>query len=284
MAPSHNIVEIGSTAALDQIIKNLAKDQLLVLDFHAVWCGPCHAIAPVFQQLADKFPHVKFAKIDVDAQQELAQRYRISAMPTFKFIKNGTPVDELRGASPPQLQAKVAQHAGSPPAPKPKPAPVVPTGPVEVSLHHLVKADGLKGLGEAADHPLSSIIGPNSGPKGNSYVESATDPKLLLVIPFSKPVQQINAVTFFAVVADYQAPKTVKLFANPSASLDLASADSTPATHELSLSSADIRGNRIELPSAKFKNVSTVAVYIQDNQEGEETTRLDSVEFFGIEN
>lgn len=101
---------------------------------------------------------------------------------------------------------------------------------------------------------------------------------------FSKPVKQINAVTFFAVVADYQAPKTVKLFANPPSSLDLASADSTPATHELSLSSADIRGNRIELPSAKFKDVSTVAVYIKDNQEGEETTRVDSVEFFGIEN
>jgi len=74
MAPG--ITEISSTAGMylfvtesrssadapefDGIVRSLAPNQLLVIDFHAVWCGPCHAIAPVFANLANQYKHVKF--------------------------------------------------------------------------------------------------------------------------------------------------------------------------------------------------------------------------------
>jgi thiol-disulfide isomerase/thioredoxin len=80
-----------------------------------VWCGPCHAIAPVLEQLSNKvscamlligkssliqFTQVKFVKIDVDKQAQLAQRFQVRAMPTFKFLKGGKEVAEVRPISP----------------------------------------------------------------------------------------------------------------------------------------------------------------------------------------
>ncbi|WOO85169.1 Peptide-N(4)-(N-acetyl-beta-glucosaminyl)asparagine amidase [Vanrija pseudolonga] len=107
--------EIQSTAEFDGIVKALGATQLLVIDFHAVWCGPCKFIAPVIEKLAEKYDEVKFVKIDVDKQRELAQRYKVSAMPTFKFLKGGVVVDELRGADARKLAALVQQHSGRDP-------------------------------------------------------------------------------------------------------------------------------------------------------------------------
>jgi thioredoxin len=168
----------------DQLVSSLGPQQLLVIDFHAVWCGPCHAIAPIYAQLANQYAHVKFAKIDVDQQQQLAARFKVSAMPTFKFLKGGREIAELRGASPPQLTALVKQHAGSPAAAKPA-APAEPLAPLEGSLLSHVASTGLSCLGENKDHPLSSIIGPNAGPKGRSYLESDVDPELLISMQVS---------------------------------------------------------------------------------------------------
>ncbi|KAL1410348.1 hypothetical protein Q8F55_004356 [Vanrija albida] len=100
--------EIQSTAEFDGIVKALGATQLLVIDFHAVWCGPCKFIAPVIEKLAAK-------KIDVDKQRELAQRYNVSAMPTFKLLKGGVVVDELRGADARKLATLVHQHASRDP-------------------------------------------------------------------------------------------------------------------------------------------------------------------------
>ena len=62
--------------------------ELIVLDFWATWCGPCRMLAPVIEALAEEFPNVKFGKINVDEEQELAANFRIQSIPTLVFIKD----------------------------------------------------------------------------------------------------------------------------------------------------------------------------------------------------
>lgn len=71
----------------------------LVIDFWADWCGPCKTMAPVFESLAAEFePHVRFAKVDTDAERQLAEYFRISTIPTLSFIHNRREVARVAGA------------------------------------------------------------------------------------------------------------------------------------------------------------------------------------------
>lgn len=75
------------------------SDLPLVIDFWANWCGPCKTMAPVFESLAAEFePHVRFAKVDTDAERELAEYFRISTIPTLSFIHHRQEVARVAGA------------------------------------------------------------------------------------------------------------------------------------------------------------------------------------------
>jgi len=87
-----------------------AGDKLVVVDFTAVWCGPCQRIAPLFAALADENPDAVFVKVDVDENEDVAQECQVSAMPTFKFFKNKKEVDEMVGADPDKLKKMVAAN------------------------------------------------------------------------------------------------------------------------------------------------------------------------------
>ncbi|KAL8293661.1 hypothetical protein RQP46_000362 [Phenoliferia psychrophenolica] len=80
------------------------------------------AIAPKYTALATQYQHVKFLRVDVDAQKAIAHKYQISAMPTFLAIKSGQVVDTLKGADPAGLTRLVAQNAGPNPPIAPLPA------------------------------------------------------------------------------------------------------------------------------------------------------------------
>ncbi len=77
---------------------------VVVLDFWAPWCAPCRMIAPIFEELAEKDfagnAQVKFGKVNVDEQQELAARFKIRGIPTIKVFKGGREVDQFVGAAP----------------------------------------------------------------------------------------------------------------------------------------------------------------------------------------
>ncbi|KYN19855.1 Thioredoxin-2, partial [Trachymyrmex cornetzi] len=66
-----------------------AGNNLVVIDFFAVWCGPCKMIGPLIEELSKEMLDVVFLKVDVDECEDIAAEYEISSMPTFVFIKEG---------------------------------------------------------------------------------------------------------------------------------------------------------------------------------------------------
>jgi len=107
-----SITHITSLSQLDGILSS-SNDKLTVIDFHATWCGPCHAIAPTYESFSKEYKNVNFLKCDVDAAREVASRYSISAMPTFIFLKGSTKVDQVRGANKAGIEAALRKHSSS---------------------------------------------------------------------------------------------------------------------------------------------------------------------------
>jgi len=72
--------------------------KLVVVDFYAEWCMPCLMLAPIIDDLADEIKEVKFVKINIDENQELASKYSVSSIPCLVIFKDGEEVDRLVGA------------------------------------------------------------------------------------------------------------------------------------------------------------------------------------------
>jgi thioredoxin 1 len=85
---------------------------LALVDFWATWCGPCHMVAPIMEQIAGEYDgKVKVTKMDVDANQRTAMRFNVRSIPSILFFKDGRHVDTLVGAYPkPVFDQKIKQH------------------------------------------------------------------------------------------------------------------------------------------------------------------------------
>ena len=92
------MAKIASNTNFDEL---LGDDKLVIVDFWAVWCGPCRMLSPLLdeveEEMADK---ITVVKVNVDDADEIAMRFRIMNIPTLLFFKNGQLVDKTVGAMP----------------------------------------------------------------------------------------------------------------------------------------------------------------------------------------
>ncbi|MDI2129198.1 thioredoxin [Yinghuangia seranimata] len=84
----------------DNFDEVVSGDGLTVIDFWAAWCGPCRQFAPTFERVSEHTPDVVFAKVDTEAQPELAAAFSISSIPTIMLVRDNVMVYAQPGALP----------------------------------------------------------------------------------------------------------------------------------------------------------------------------------------
>ena len=84
---------------IDNFEEEILKADTVLVDFWAEWCGPCHAVSPVLEKIAEE-RSIKLAKIDIDDQIELADKYGVMSIPTIMLFENGVPANSVVGAQP----------------------------------------------------------------------------------------------------------------------------------------------------------------------------------------
>ena len=79
----------------------LESDLPVLVDFFATWCGPCRVLSPVVEEIAaERAGSLKVCKIDIDAANDIAAKYRIMSVPTLMLFKNGSVLDQFVGVRP----------------------------------------------------------------------------------------------------------------------------------------------------------------------------------------
>lgn len=109
---AEGVVELTSASWAQEVEQS---GGLVMVDFWAVWCGPCRMVAPTVEELAKEYSgKVKVGKLNTDENPDVASKYKIMGIPTLMFFKDGQKVDQIVGAVPkPQLKAKIDALLGS---------------------------------------------------------------------------------------------------------------------------------------------------------------------------
>nr|POE63618.1 thioredoxin-like protein 1 [Quercus suber] len=305
-------VQITSAQQFTQVLNS---SRIVVTDFYADWCGPCKAIAPVYEQLSQQLSRpgvITFVKVNTDHQKDITQTYNITAMPTFMIFKAGRETKRIRGADPKALNEAVkqlAQEAGKADtegagsgagssgsnwlgAGTPRNYSDV-TESVDVLGLDFLNLDSEAGDKRAIfDAGKPSSLGAkgkaNEGKK--DWIESDTDEQLMLYIPFQATLKlhSLHVTSFTREGEDDEAsarPKTLKFYTNRSHVVGFDEADDVPSVQEIEIQEGDWDAKtstaKVELRFVKFQNISSLVIFVVDCGGDGEKTRIDRLRLFG---
>ena len=89
------VIEVTSSNFNEEVINSSVP---VLIDFYADWCGPCKILSPIVEEVSSQYEDVKFVKIDIDSNQDIANDYMITSIPTLVYIKNGEEQNRVLGA------------------------------------------------------------------------------------------------------------------------------------------------------------------------------------------
>lgn len=92
-----SVIDIKTADFETEVLKS---DKTVLVDFWAVWCGPCRMLSPVVDQVAEENPDIKVCKVNVDEEQQLAIKYGVMSIPTLLVFKGGELVNQSVGVIP----------------------------------------------------------------------------------------------------------------------------------------------------------------------------------------
>lgn len=176
---------------------NANGSKLVVVDFSATWCGPCRRVAPLYDELSNKYDRAIFLKVDVDKCQETAANQGVSAMPTFILYRNKVKVARVQGADIATVEAKIKQLYDA--------ACSAASGedcgvPGQIDLGSFIMKNQCEALNDADDHPLSALL------ENQGYIESDCDQQLILSLTFTQSVKVHSikvSILYFQCIALY---------------------------------------------------------------------------------
>ena len=104
---AESVVELS-----DREFDDFTKEEIVLVDFYADWCMPCVMMEPVIEELSRKFKDkIKFGRINVDDNQELAKKFRIMSIPNFVLLKEGEVIEQFVGSRPiEEFEEKLKKH------------------------------------------------------------------------------------------------------------------------------------------------------------------------------
>lgn len=282
----------------------LKNKPLLIIDFYADWCGPCKAISPVFERLAEKHKAssttVVFAKVNVDVARDVSSQCGISAMPTFQFWSGGTKKDEIRGADPSGLTRKIESFvasavkssltsgtklggAGSESRGTFQGSTPVSSGQ-EGSLRSLIDVEKSHVLNATPTSSIKTLLRPSFA---GATVDSLNGPKILLYIALTQPVNVKSIKVSVPIKYRESAPSRIHIGTNvaASAAYDMLALARAETVQSFTIYSDDYSSSsgttELSLKQNKFKNVTSVTVMVDANVSDGQVTRLSQVELFG---
>ncbi|KND90122.1 Thioredoxin-like protein 1 [Tolypocladium ophioglossoides CBS 100239] len=294
----------------EQFTGILKASKIVVVDFFANWCGPCKAIAPLYETLAESLSRpnaVTFVKINSDNHQDLAKEYSVSALPTFLLLRDGEVTLKVVGANPSELKEMVQKLAAEVEslgessgdggggggswngAEIPRGYSNI-TDQVETRGCELLNADEDAGPVKVlfdSSKPSALDKGKAKDDPAKDWVQSGADDQLLLFIPFQSSVK-LHTLQLTSLPEDGQddvsRPEVIYLYINRPQNLDFGEADDTEPTQVVTLTLEDWNADgttNISLRYVKFQKTTTLIVYVQKGSDGAETVRLDRVRLIG---
>ena len=242
-------------------------------------------IAPVFERLSDQYPAAVFLKADGTRCQALSAGFGVTAFPTFLFLRGGHVVETMRGADPAGLEANIVRllsggggAAGSDEAAAAAADPSMDSGvPGMRVLNDFVSMKESECLNECDEHPLANALADDTA----TYLLSDCDEQVIITLSFQQPIKVHSLL--LAGPDDGRAPKSIKLFTNHASTVDFDDAERLSAVQELALTPEDVagEGQPVALRYVKFQQVSSLTIFVADNQGDEEQTAITRLRVIG---